>query len=308
MKYLSLFLIFVCLGCETVIEINPPEYTPEPVATSFFSPDSVWSMTLHRSLGINAKGDTSTEYITDASVRIMDGSNMIEALNYVGNGEYRANKGRLPASSTKYTLHVDLPGATSIQATSTAPPPVPFSDYSIEKVGEGFFRDDTIYRLKAVFKDEPNPNFYQIGIYQYVESQFPEMDSLYDRQSVNELHPGWACGYVAAAETEIDIEGGGMTGGCGGLDAIVVTDRNFDGGTYPWSATVEVSEGWGRSELLLVLSSLSEEYFEYQRTLEHNLFLDPLLDEPINVYSNVSGGLGVFAGYTNTSVILPLPE
>ncbi len=304
MKYLSLFLIFVCLGCETIIEINPPEYTPEPVATSFFSPDSVWSVTLHSSLGINAKGDTSTEYITDASVRIMDGSNMIEALNYVGNGEYRANKGRLPASSTKYTLHVDLPGATSIQATSTAPPPVPFSDYSIEKVGEGGFRDDTIYRLKAVFKDEPNPNFYQIGIYQYVAT---DIDSLYYRKSVNELHPGWACGYVAAAETEIDIEDRGTTG-CGDLDPIVVTDRNFDGGTYPWSATVEVSERGGRSELLLVLSSLSEEYFEYQRTLEHNLFLDPLLDEPINVYSNVTGGLGVFAGYTNTSVILPLPE
>ncbi len=304
MKYLSLFLIFVCLGCETVVEINPPEYTPEPVATSFFSPDSVWSVTLHSSLGINAKGDTSTEYITDASVRIMDGSNMIEVLNYVGNGEYRANKGRLPASSTKYTLHVDLPGATSIQATSTAPPPVPFSDYSIEKVREtGGPFSDNIYRLKAVFKDAPNPNFYQIGIYQYIASG---VDSLYLRESVNELHPGWACGYVAAAETEIDIEGGGTTGSCG--DTMVVTDRNFDGGTYPWSATVEVSEEWGRSELLLVLSSLSEEYFEYQRTLEHNLFLDPLLDEPINVYSNVRGGLGVFAGYTNTSVILPLPE
>lgn len=307
MKYLSLFLIFVCLGCETIIEINPPEYTPEPVATSFFSPDSVWSVTLHSSLGINEKGDTSTEYITDASVRIMDGSNMIEALNYVGNGEYRSNKGRLPVSSTKYTLHVDLPGATSIQATSTAPPPVPFSDYSIEKTGEsgGSFGYKT-YRLKAVFKDEPNPNFYQIGIYQYRASQYPEMDSLYQRESANELHPGWSCGYVAAAETEIDIEDRGT--GCGVWDAIVVTDRNFDGGTYPWSATVEVSETFGRSELLLVLSSLSEEYFEYQRTLEHNLSLDPLLDEPINVYSNVSGGLGVFAGYTNTSVILPFPE
>ena len=60
-------------------------------------------------------------------------------------------------------------------------------------------------------------------------------------------------------------------------------------------------------DLLLLLSSLSEDYFEYQRTLSEQVLSGPFV-EPQGVYSNIEGGLGIFAGYTNTSLLLPLPE
>ena len=55
MKYPLFFLILLCLGCETIIEVDAPEYNSEPVVTSFFSPDSTWSATVHKSLGVNIK-------------------------------------------------------------------------------------------------------------------------------------------------------------------------------------------------------------------------------------------------------------
>ncbi|MDE2770739.1 MAG: DUF4249 family protein [Bacteroidota bacterium] len=64
----------------------------------------------------------------------------------------------------------------------------------------------------------------------------------------------------------------------------------------------------GRKELRLIISSLSEDYYKYLQSLERNVLYDPLTEEPFPVYSNVSGGLGVFAGYTNTYLVLPFPS
>lgn len=93
MKSPLTLLILLFLGCETVVEVSPPEYDPEPVATSFFSPNSTWSVTMHRSLGATVKRDASHEYISDASVTILDGSNTVDILSYQGNGRYVSTTG-----------------------------------------------------------------------------------------------------------------------------------------------------------------------------------------------------------------------
>ena len=56
---------------------------------------------------------------------------------------------------------------------------------------------------------------------------------------------------------------------------------------------------------MLVVSGLSEEQVRYNRTLllqDGYLFVaDPIFTKPIDVYSNVEGGLGIFAGFTNNT-------
>lgn len=57
----------------------------------------------------------------------------------------------------------------------------------------------------------------------------------------------------------------------------------------------------------LLLTSYSNDYVEYARTLLENQETG-LFFEPFSVYSNIDGGLGIFAGYTNTTLILPLTK
>ncbi|MCY4674352.1 MAG: DUF4249 family protein [Bacteroidetes bacterium] len=303
-------MVLFCLGCETIVEVDPPEYDSEPVVTSFFSPDSIWSVTMHRSLGITVKRDATREYISDASVRIMDGSNMVDILSYQGNGRYVSGTGGSPSYGTQYTLQVDFPGQASIQATSAAPSPVVISDYSIEYRPPEF---DIIpvsrYQLKIVFSDMPGINFYRIGVYRRVRNQYAsdetDPDSVYRTISFDGLTPGWSCGYFTDIADPID-PGGGSGLSCG---EFVVTDRLFDGKDYSWSGTtLNVSDEIGKKELRLIISSLSEDYYKYFQSLERNVFHDPLIEEPFPMHSNVNGGLGVFAGYTNTNLILPMPS
>lgn len=309
MKSRLYLLILLCLGCETVVEVSPPEYDSEPVVTSFFSPDSTWSVTMHRSLGATVKRDVTREYISDASVRIMDGSNMVDILNYQGNGRYVSGTGESPSYGTLYTLQVDFPGKPSIQAISTAPSPVVISDYSID------YRppDTTIfpvsrYHLRIVFSDTPGTNFYRLGVYRRVKASRLASgevvpDSIYRIIGIEDFPPGWSCGYFD------DVDPIDPRAGSGWCQEFVVTDRLFDGKDYSWSGTTdEMSDEHGRKELRLIISSLSEDYYRYLQSLERNVLHDPLTQEPFPVYSNVTGGLGVFAGYTNTNLILPMPS
>ncbi len=300
-------LILLCLGCETVVEVSPPEYDSEPVVTSFFSPDSTWSVTMHRSLGATVKRDVTREYISDASVRIMEGSNMVDILNYQGNGRYVSGTGESPSYGILYTLKVDFPGKPSIQANSAAPSPVVISDYSIEyRPPESGIFPGSRYHLRIVFSDTPGMNFYRIGVYRRVWNPYRTdeivPDSIYRIIWIDDFPPGWSCGYFDDVDP---IEPGGASGLC---QEFVVTDRLFDGKDYSWSGTtLDMSDENGRKELRLIISSLSEDYYRYLQSLERNVLHDPLTQEPFPVYSNVSGGLGVFAGYTNTTLILPLP-
>ena len=173
MRYPLSILILLGLGCETIVEVSPPKYDSQPVVTSFFSPDSTWSLTMHRSLGAAIKRDVTLEYIKDASVMIMDGSSTIDILTYQGNGRYVSTTGVIPAHKTPYTVRVDLPNQASIRATSEAPPPVVVSDHSIRSIPAppDAFDSSPRYELRVVFSDSPGKNFYRIGVYHHVKNE-----------------------------------------------------------------------------------------------------------------------------------------
>ena len=310
MKYLCLFMTFVFLGCEQIIEIDPPEYNPEPVVTGLFSTDSVWTIKVHRSLGITVRQDATIQYIPDASVRITNDLGMVDVLEYQGNGDYVSSAGTIPIPNVRYTLHVDIPEETRLHATATAPPRVEIANYSFEHIGTTSAPDpftDQIYRLMVKFSDVPGPSFYRVGVYRYEKNQYSSLDpsflkkdSFYVQLGVDlSQSTGWACGYVEAVRPEPTSSNAGGT-----CDESVIIDNAFDGESYSWTGIIVIPLSTGRRELILLLSSLSQDYFEYIRTQSENYFFNPL-SEPVQVHSNIEGGLGVFAGYTNTTLILP---
>ncbi len=316
MRVLFSLFVVLSLGCETIVEIDAPEYDSKPVVTSFFTPDTPWSVTLHQSLGANEKLDVATEFITDATVKILNGSSTIDILRYGGKGKYMSSSGVEPLEGMMYTLRVDFPKKPSIEAVSMAPLSVDISDYSIESLPPSSEFIDLIddlsrYQLRVVFSDRTGLNYYRIGIYRYrsvFRREETDPDSIYQRLTLNDYNLGWSCGYVDDIDVAVDpVNGGGGSIGQIACEEFVVTDRLFDGKSYSWSGiTYNLSRNSGRNELLLIISSLSEDYYEYLKSLERNEFYDPLIEEPFPMYSNVNDGLGVFAGYTNTRLIFPI--
>ncbi len=314
-RILCALLLLTWMACETVVEIDPPAYEPELVVTSYFAPDSLWSAAIHRSLGVGVSQDPSAQYVENATVTILSGSDIVDTLRYAGRGRYASNTERYPVAGKPYTLRAHAPGMTTAEAVSTAPVPTPISEISFENLGlispDVPIAREYKFRLRFRLEDPPGRNFYRFGIYRFRENFnrhfYPDLnlpDSVYRPISVDTGDVSWSCGYSDA------YHGTPSTGcpGCGCNDA-AVTDQFFDGQAYQVSVTFSLylSSGGDRNEILLLLSTLSEDYFEVKRTLEEQAEQDAAFSAPLDVYSNVKGGLGVFAGYSNTGVILPIP-
>jgi len=307
---LGILFFSTLLSCETIIEVSPPAYNPEVVATSHFNPDSIWSVTLHQSTSIGTKQNVSKLYESDASVTIMSGTELVDSLLYYGKGIYKSTTFKRPMTETSYTLKITTKNQITLSAQSSAPSRTLISDYSIQLQDElvntplGQFG---LYHLWLEFEDVSGINMYEIGIYHYVPWQGASelsSDSIYQRlDNFVSVGPGWHCGFQSALEVEAEFRGGpGL-----GCNQLVASDRTFEERTHEWSATLQIpfNKSIGNQEILLLLTSYSTDYVEYARTLTENRDAGAFF-EPISVYSNVEGGLGVFAGYTNTNLILPL--
>ena len=315
-RLLCALLLLTWMACETVVEIDPPAYEPELVVTSYFAPDSLWSAAIHRSLSVGVSQDPSAQYVETATVTILSGSDIVDTLRYAGRGRYVSNTERYPVAGKPYTLRAQAPGMTTAQAVSTAPEPTPISEISFENLGlispDVPIAREYKFRLRFRLEDPPGRNFYRFGVYKFGESyfadQYPDLnlpDSVYWPIPVDAGDVSWFCGYSEAYR-------GTPTTGCPGCtcDDSALTDQLFDGQSYQVSVTFSLypsSQGNARNEILLLVSTLSEDFFEIKRALEEHFNQNAAFSAPQDIYSNVNGGLGVFAGYSNTAVILPIP-
>ncbi len=309
-------LLLTWMACETVVEIDPPAYDPELVVTSYFEPDSLWSAAIHRSLGAGESLDPAAQYVENATVTILSNSDIVDTLRYAGRGHYVSNSERYPVAGKPYTLRAQVPGMTTVEAVSAAPVPTPITEISLENLGEvssgAPVSPEYKFRIRFRLEDPPGRNFYRFGIYEFRGNFFrrhsyPDLnlpDSVYQSIPLDAGDVSWSCNYS-------DAYRGTPSTGCPSCTCInaALTDQLFDGQSYQVSVTfsLDPSSGGTRNEVLLLLSTLSEDYFEVKRTLAEQAEQNAAFSAPLDIYSNVKGGLGVFAGYSNTGVFLPIP-
>ena len=308
-RILCALLLVTWTACETVIEIDPPAYEPELVVTSHFMPDSLWSAAVHRSLGVGVSQDPSAQYVDNATVTILSSGGIVDTLRYTDRGRYVSSTEGSPVAGKPYTLRVQTPGMTTAEAVSIAPLPTPITETSFENLG--VTSSGNKVKLRFRIEDPPGRNFYRFGIYRFDRNQdrdyYPDLnlpDSVYLKVPVDAGDVSWFCGYTEAFSGVPTASGPGDI-----CDEPVLTDQLFDGQSYQISVTFELyqgPQGDARNEILLLLSTLSEDYFEHKRTLEEQVQQSAAFPSPLDIYSNVKGGLGVFAGYSNSGVVLPI--
>lgn len=301
-------------GCESVIDIDPPAYDPELIVTSHFAPDSLWSTFIHTTVGAATSVNPRLQVVDDAVVRILHAGGIVDELVYDGRGRYVSGSDTYPEAGRSYRLSVETPEWPSVSAESAAPVPAPIIETDFFLLGKlggipGFGQYE--FRLQFRIKDAPGTNFYRFAIYRYGYNsdvlQWPEYshpDSTYEIISMQAGEVSWFCGYdFADSATPVERDAGTF------CNEGIVTDRLFDGQIYQFTATIALwsAPGDDNHEILLLLSTLSEDYFEYQRTVQTQTNWHPAFSIPQNIYSNVDGALGVFAGYSNTTRFLPIP-
>ncbi len=308
-------LIIVTLGllsaCETVIEIDPPYYDSELNIISKFSQDSVWSARVMRTIPIGNDSDARDFFLADATVMIYQGDVLIDQLINDGadDGWYASSSGRVPELETSYRIVVEAPGFTSVSAESMAPPSPKLTGVSIKEITDSDFPwlEDSGYNISFGIENPSGLNYFNFSVYAgtledaslgFANYSLISLGLRYDTRK-------WYCNYSDVLNPiAADGESGDGTSFC---RIAVFSDRSFDNQathqfeieSYPvfffFDPQDEMMDQW--THIVLVVQSLSPEYVEYSGSLETQSDSEGF-EEPSNLYSNIDGGHGIFAGYS----------
>ena len=303
----------IALACTETFEIDFPEEPQQLVVYSLFHPDSVWQISVSATKDLNSPGEPYP-VVNEAIVEIYRGDQHVDALvfqGYLAPGKvidnirgvtydtvfwrkenlYRSQRGMKPEPGVAYTVRVSAPGYPSVEASSSIPEgaSATLGKFSINRSANSSGFNGQSLEITSVIRDVPNENnFYLVGAAYPIAELHAGQDGIYDDTVYYRQ--------FAALET-VDIQSIRLQ------DFKLFSDQSFFGITYPATFSLALDESFimtNPDSLTLYLGEVSESFYRYYEALEaqgeYGVGFVNLTDPP-KAYSNVEGGLGVFAGY-----------
>lgn len=266
----GLTLLFVVLGCESILEIELEHVDPEIVVTSVFTENIPWQVVIQRTIGIQE--DSSHPSIIDHAAVTIEGSDgSFVELIHKGGGFYYGDTS-LPQPGVMYTLKVEVEGYGSIEASDQIPSYVKPPD--IRHFGSDKLSEVTLY-------DEAGAeNYYAISMlsrnmdWMYFSVLNPELEDQIKRFALQDPFSP----YVNRPD----------------VSAVLIHDKPFDGKQFD----LTLSKIFRENNLSTYVSSVSKAYYDYylSKIVQKNSENLSIV-EPAPLRSNVHGGHGIFAGY-----------
>lgn len=276
------FVLSSFLSCKKVIDIELPATDPKIVVNSFFTENSQIKVHLSKSIGIL---EGTAPDITDASVTVRKDGIIIDTM-YLESGYYYSHI--LAEKNNNYSLEIMAPGIKSVFCEDIIPEKTILQGYvcadSILIDGDGFI----INELKLDFEDLPGSSFYEVEL------------------EAHDVVHNYKMGLWFMKNSDPIITSTGL------LDynprTLIFKDDMFDGK----HCSVKIyfaTQAYLDYNLKIIFRSTSEAYYKYKAkqfaylfSLENDIFSG--MSDPINLYSNITGGYGVFAGYSGDEKVI----
>ena len=291
---LSSLLLF--LSCEKEIDISIDITQPKLVVNGLFFSDSLWKLEISSSKYIYDTG--AILLVNDALVTILDSKGNNYTLTNAGKGIY-SSLSKKPELGESYTINVSHDNYENVSATSKMPDKI-----QIEKVEE---KDITItsgtqYRKVAVtFNDNQENDFYSISVNSvYLSIENDELTGKTDTVEISSPIELYSQDPTLGEFSETSYG-----------SKIVFSDDIFNGKSYTFEFLIDENyltlngetdnSGPDLNQIKLFMSRITEEYYFYETSYEeYNLNNDNYFSQPVQVYTNIENGLGIFAGYSVT--------
>ena len=302
-------LAALAAGCETFVEADPADHDPVLSVSAVFAAGQPWSLAVGRTVALGDTTDLFGAVVENARVTITADDGTVLVLPHVGGGRYGAalrpfdpetgrppdplfEDGPAPETGRTYTLRIEAPGLPTVTASASAPRPA-------------------AVMAEAAGAWEPSGSL----------TGGPQGDVMFYSAAVSvriaPAEPG-AWYEVSAGRGEFGFSGFFT-------DAPTLTETTFvqdiGGGTRRREFAVFVDldalagqpftiEVEGTTDPMeVVVRTASEAYYEAarqaarRRAAESNPFA-----EPVPAYSNLEGGVGLFAGVSETRVVVARPD
>jgi hypothetical protein len=279
LQRLSLYLIFLIIiqACTKVIDIDLPEHDEKIIVNSFFTDGRPVKVHLTKSISVL---EDSIPLCENAFIQLLENNTLIDTLNRSGDYYY---SDVIPEVAKDYSLNISVPGMDSVICHDVIPEKVPIQSY---KLADSILINDydlPVMQIEFIFTDPPEKNYYEISL---------EIDrgGLW---LMNNTDP------VFVSEGLLDYD----------PRTLIFKDDLFDGKTTSVKVNyaIQVATGGGTEyeyKLSVSFRSISESYYLYRQkqiVYQYGLYSDIFTgaSEPVQLYSNITGGYGIFAGYSS---------
>ena len=294
-----LVFIVVFSACEKTEKIDDFPLRPSKlVVNCYFSENNEWQFQVSKSLSV--LDNAELKLIDNATVKLFEGSELLATVSEQNENSWYSIDYNLPQVGHTYSIEVTSPdfGAT-LKATDICPVPVAINKVNLNITDSSFYTyedyDGTIHSYGditgkfVVNFDDPagSDNYYQVAVY--------SMDTMWYDEDYFSLQKREI--YVSTDDVAISGNGGSNSES----RKLLFSDELFNGQSYSISMTFN---DWFDSQIgkyyYIELESITKAGFLYRKTVED--FSSSQYDmfaEPVQVYSNIDGGFGIFAGYSH---------
>jgi hypothetical protein len=274
-------------ACEDVVRnVDISGIQPKLVVFSYISPQSdsiIVRVTWSRTLG-KPSFYYEPQWVENAVVTFIAPGNQTLSVPYDHeNRFYTASLDNFQiVPGHHYELQVTTPDGYHTIGKCQVPP----LNSSIRLAGLVLLQDqyNTRYKVRVEFDDPPgSPDYYRVDVTALISEQYPWQPPYEWETPV----------YFNYGESLIDA------GGRDGKTFVLEGELWTYGDEYFGHPTIK--------GLRLTLLSTDEHYYRFHRSLENYQGDNPFA-EPVLIYSNITGGLGVFGAYNSFQVYHPLNE
>ena len=272
MKIIIPFIVLFFISCTKRIEIEMPEHQPKAVINSLFKLNEPLNVYAYKSTAITKPLSKPVE---NASINLYKDAVFIETLQFK-DSLYQSE--HIVEEEATYKIIADFPNLESITATNYAPtPPTLISTEFLGLIATSGGFDK--YQINIEIEDDvTKENYYEVVLineYEYVDGSLHEEDY-----------------------------------GSRILYNTTFSDASFNGATPIHKANYCVLKDYLIiKKVTLKLRAVTKEYYTYLNTLYDHLYSRQGDDvfgyiEPIDMYTNIEGGYGIFAGYSEVEQVI----
>jgi len=302
MKHLisALFWLLIAISaCQKPLEIEFPAVQPRLVAACLFSPDTVFTVRISRTATLNDTADLS---INDAQCEIWSNTQKLADLPNIGNGFYQAQTLR-PELGTSYTLKISHPQYGAVTAQSSVPksfPTVLFAektDFAVMYNNDPNMEGIAHNKLHLEFRTKPDSlAYYETFLFvkrtlsfdddyaeEWTNLQLYALDQNILREQILEYDPRILPFSNQNTQTETEQ-----------VNLLYMPN---------WLSGRDGNYSYGKHEVKYVFRHTSPELFNYRKSIIQHSYnnmneLFYSVGDPVQLYTNIQGGYGIFAGYT----------
>lgn len=295
-KYLFLSFVLIVFSCSDIIDIDIPKSVDNIVVNSLFEAGNPIEVEISTTTTIE---NGETKFVNDATVELWSENIFLEQFIFDQSGLYKSEI--VPELNNYYKLIIKMVNGDTLICGDSIPSIVSITDayfiypagFEITEVKIGNYAEAYV-----TFKDPGGEvNYYEISMYgsKYQSNELYGIETSSDdpnvlSEGISRYEPGF----------------------------ILLSDRNFNGSAYTLKMKFNSSSYWD-NKIYVNVMNVSPAFFEYKKTIVKQLYyqegiqnIDDIQDmsnltiigEPVNIYSNVVNGLGIFASYTSTTMLL----